>query len=107
MRPGAPVRKLAGMELSHLGPLGWLMLLAISGACGAIGQTLAGYSHSGCMASIALGFIGALLGMWLAHAMHLPELFMMKIGETRFPVLWSIIGASLFVGVVSMFRRRS
>jgi hypothetical protein len=36
----------------------------------------------------------------------LPELFMMKIGQSRFPVLWSIIGASLFVGVISLFRRR-
>jgi uncharacterized membrane protein YeaQ/YmgE (transglycosylase-associated protein family) len=94
------------MDLSSLTPLGWLMLLAISGTCGAIAQGLAGYSHGGCLASIALGFIGALLGMWLAHAMHLPELFMMRIGGTRFPVLWSIIGASLFVAVVSMFRRR-
>jgi uncharacterized membrane protein YeaQ/YmgE (transglycosylase-associated protein family) len=94
------------MNLATLGPVGWLLLLAIAGTCGAIAQGIAGYSHGGCLASIALGFIGALLGMWLAHEMHLPELFMMKIGGSRFPVLWSIIGASLFVGVISMFRRR-
>jgi hypothetical protein len=29
-----------------------------------------------------------------------------RIGGTEFPVLWSIIGASLFVAVVGLFSRR-
>ncbi|HET7286581.1 MAG TPA: hypothetical protein VFI71_03885, partial [Pyrinomonadaceae bacterium] len=52
-----------------------LILLLIAGICGALGQAIAGFSRGGCLVSIALGFVGAVLGMWLARAMGLPELF--------------------------------
>src|ERR1700741_4473746 len=55
--------------------LAFLMLLLVAGVCGSIGRSIAGYSHTGCFTSVALGFIGALLGLWLARALHLPELF--------------------------------
>ncbi len=83
-----------------------LVLLLIAGVCGAVGRSIAGYSHSGCLGSIALGFIGALLGSWLAHQFHLPELLTIRIGNENFPVLWSIIGSALFVAVLSIFTRR-
>jgi uncharacterized membrane protein YeaQ/YmgE (transglycosylase-associated protein family) len=51
-----------------------LILLLVAGICGAIGQAITGYSHGGCLVSIALGFIGALLGSWLAGKLGLPEL---------------------------------
>ena len=76
-----------------------LILLIVAGLAGAIGQSIAGYSHGGCLTSIALGFIGALLGGWLAKQLGLPEIFSLDIGGAHFPVVWSIIGAALFVGV--------
>jgi uncharacterized membrane protein YeaQ/YmgE (transglycosylase-associated protein family) len=86
--------------------VGLLVLLLVAGVCGSVGRTIAGYSHTGCLASIALGFIGALLGMWLARTLHLPELFSLDVGGERFPVLWSIIGSALFVAVLSLFSSR-
>jgi len=83
-----------------------LILLLIAGVCGALGQAIAGYSRGGCLVSIALGFIGALLGMWLASALRLPELFAIDVGSTRFPIIWSIIGSALFVAILSLFTRR-
>jgi uncharacterized membrane protein YeaQ/YmgE (transglycosylase-associated protein family) len=85
----------------------FLLLLIVAGVCGGLGQAIAGYSRAGCLGSIALGFIGALLGMWLARLMKLPELFAIRIGETTFPIIWSIIGAALFVAVLGLFTRRS
>lgn len=83
-----------------------LVLLLVAGVCGAIGQAIAGYSRGGCLASIALGFIGALFGMWIARALGLGELFALRIGGQTFPIIWSIIGAALFVAVISLFARR-
>ena len=83
-----------------------LVLLLIAGVCGSLGQAIAGYSRGGCLVSIALGFVGAVLGMWLARAMGLPELFAIRIGDTNFPIVWSIIGSALFVAVIALLTRR-
>lgn len=83
-----------------------LILLLIAGICGSLGQAVAGYSRGGCLVSIALGFVGALLGLWLARVMGLPELFPVRIGTTSFPIIWSIIGSALFVAVVALLTRR-
>lgn len=85
---------------------GLLLILLVAGICGSIGRALAGYSHTGCLASIALGFIGALLGVWISRKLQLPELFSIRVDGERFPVLWSIIGSALFVAVLSLFSSR-
>jgi uncharacterized membrane protein YeaQ/YmgE (transglycosylase-associated protein family) len=83
-----------------------LILLLIAGICGALGQAIGGYSHGGCLVSIALGFIGALLGTWLARTLGLPELLAIPAGGMNFPIIWSIIGAALFVAVIGLISRR-
>lgn len=83
-----------------------LVLLLIAGVCGALGQAISGYSHGGCLVSIALGFIGALLGSWIAGQLKLPELLVIPVGGTQFPVVWSIIGAALFVALIGLISRR-
>ena len=83
-----------------------LILLVIAGVCGSLGQAIAGYSRGGCLVAIALGFVGAFLGSWLAHAMHLPEIINVQIGNHPFPVVWSIIGSALFVAIISLISRR-
>ncbi len=83
-----------------------LVLLLVAGLCGSLGQAIGGYSRGGCLVSIALGFIGALLGMWVARNLGLPELFAVNIGGTKFPIIWSIIGAALFVAVINLISRR-
>jgi uncharacterized membrane protein YeaQ/YmgE (transglycosylase-associated protein family) len=82
-----------------------ILLLIVAGICGSLGRAISGYSHGGCLVSIALGFIGALIGMWVARAMNLPELFPVNIAGTHFPIIWSIIGAALFVAVISLISR--
>jgi uncharacterized membrane protein YeaQ/YmgE (transglycosylase-associated protein family) len=83
-----------------------IILLIVAGICGSIGRAISGYSHGGCLVSIALGFIGALIGGWIAHQLKLPELIVLPIGKTAFPIIWSIIGAALFVAVISLLTRR-
>jgi len=84
----------------------FLLLLLIAGLAGGIAQALAGSSRGGCLVSIAVGFIGALLGSWLSRVLGLPELFTITIGGTVFPIVWSIIGATLFVAVLGLLTRK-
>lgn len=83
-----------------------LLLLLIAGVCGSVGQALAGFSRGGCLVSVALGFVGALLGIWLAGKLGLPEMFAINIGGQQFPILWSIIGSALFVALLSLVTTR-
>jgi uncharacterized membrane protein YeaQ/YmgE (transglycosylase-associated protein family) len=84
----------------------FLILLLVAGICGAAAQSIAGYSRGGWLVSIALGFIGALVGTWLARLVGLPDLFSLAIGDEHFPVVWSILGAVLFVAVLGLFTSR-
>jgi uncharacterized membrane protein YeaQ/YmgE (transglycosylase-associated protein family) len=85
---------------------GLIVLLVIAALCGAVARAIAGDVRGGCLVSTALGFIGALLGPWIAQQFHLPEPFMLRIAGQSFPVLWSIIGASVFVAIIHLVSRR-
>lgn len=89
--------------------LEFVVLLIIAGVCGSVAQAIVGVSRGGCLVSIVLGVIGALLGMWIARGMGLPEPFVVNVGPEPFPVVWSIIGAVLFVAALSLLtgRRRA
>ena len=52
--------------------------------------------------SIAVGFVGALIGTFVALSFRLPELMMVSVDGRAFPILWSILGAALFVAVVQL-----
>lgn len=82
-----------------------VILLIVAAVCGSLGMAISGYSRGGCLMSIALGFIGALIGMWLARALALPELFTLEVGDLGFPIIWSIIGSALFVAVLGFLAR--
>jgi len=82
-----------------------LLLLLVAGVCGAIGQAIGGFTRGGCLVSIALGFVGALIGVWLARQMGMPELYALRVGGQTFPVIWSIIGSALFVAVIGLISR--
>ncbi len=84
----------------------FLLLLLIAAVCGALGKAIAGNVRGGLVVSIALGFIGSLVGPWVARMLKLPEPFLVNIGGYPFPVLWSIIGAALFVAIIHLFSRR-
>ena len=84
----------------------FLLLILVAAICGALGQAITGYSRGGCLVAAAVGFVGALLGTWLARMLGLPEVFAVNIGGTTFPIVWSILGSTLFVGVLSLFSRR-
>jgi uncharacterized membrane protein YeaQ/YmgE (transglycosylase-associated protein family) len=86
--------------------LGFLILVIIAAIVGSIGQALVGFSRGGCLVSAVVGFIGALLGMWLSRQLGLPELFTVTIEGEPFPVVWSIIGSAIFAGGLSLISGR-
>lgn len=84
---------------------GFLLLLLIASICGAIGQSIAGYSLGGCLISAVVGFIGAIIGKWLASELGLTYIFPVSIDGQTFPVIWSILGSALFTVGIGLLRR--
>jgi uncharacterized membrane protein YeaQ/YmgE (transglycosylase-associated protein family) len=81
---------------------GLIVLIVIAAICGAVGRAIAGGGPGGLIASVALGFIGALIGPWIAHTLGLSEPFVLRVSGQSFPILWSIVGAALCVAVLHL-----
>jgi uncharacterized membrane protein YeaQ/YmgE (transglycosylase-associated protein family) len=85
---------------------GLIVLVVIAAICGAIGKALVGGARGGLIVSVALGFIGALFGPWVAHQLGLAEPFVLHLSGQSFPIVWSIIGAALFVALLHLLSGR-
>ncbi len=85
---------------------GLIFYVVVAAICGAFGRAIAGGVRGGLFVSIVVGFVGALLGPWLALQMKLGEPFMLHVSGHSFPILWSIIGAALFVAIIHFISRR-
>jgi uncharacterized membrane protein YeaQ/YmgE (transglycosylase-associated protein family) len=82
-----------------------LILLLIAAVVGFIAQSAGGYWRGGLVLAIVLGFVGALVGSWLARRLGLPELLTVSVGGVAFPIVWAIIGGALVVGLASLLSR--
>jgi uncharacterized membrane protein YeaQ/YmgE (transglycosylase-associated protein family) len=83
-----------------------LLLILIAAVCGAVGRAIAGDTRGGILVSTVVGFIGALLGPLLARQLGLAEPLMIRVDGHPVPILWSIIGAALFVALIHVLSGR-
>src|SRR5262245_64630341 len=79
-----------------------IVLILIAAVCGAIGSSIAGGTRGGLIVATALGLIGALIGPLVARELRLPEPLVISVSGLPFSVLWSIIGAALFVALMHL-----
>lgn len=86
---------------------GFIILLLIAAICGGIGQSIGGFKlgSGGCLMSAVVGFVGALIGKWIASELGFPELWTVEIDGEPFPIVWSIVGAAfLTAGLGVIFK---
>lgn len=86
--------------------LSFLLLLLVASITGSIGAALAGKKETGCLVSIVLGLIGAMVGRWLSQQLEIADPFEVTIRSQTFPLLWTIIGAALFVALINLISGR-
>jgi uncharacterized membrane protein YeaQ/YmgE (transglycosylase-associated protein family) len=82
-----------------------LLLLLVGAICGAVAEMIVGFSPGGFLASVAIGFLGAVIGTWLAGQIGLPSVLAVRIGGYTIEILWAILGAIILLLVISFFRR--
>ena len=81
-----------------------VLLLAVAALCGAIAQAVARHHRGGCLASIGIGFIGAVLGLWLARVLNLPNMFSINVGGTSFPIVYALLGGLFLLLILRVLR---
>lgn len=87
-----------------MGALNFLLMLVIAGLIGYAASALMGARRMHILMIVALGFVGTIVGPWVANFFHLREPLPIMVGGTSFPLVWSIAGAALVVAIVSMIR---
>lgn len=87
-----------------MGLLNLLLMLVIAAVIGYAASALMGARRIHIVAVVVLGFIGTIVGPWLANFLSLPEPVPILVGGTPFSLVWSIVGAALVVAIVGMIR---
>jgi uncharacterized membrane protein YeaQ/YmgE (transglycosylase-associated protein family) len=77
----------------------------VAALCGIVAQSLVGYSVGGCLVSAVVGYVGALIGLWIARHFGLPEFLTVSVGGQPFPIVWSVLGSALVIAILALFRR--
>ena len=80
-----------------------VILALIAGGCGFIASQLMGAKRMNIVVLIILGFVGALVGRWVAEFFGLPLIATIHLAGKSFPILWAFIGSLVVVGIASAF----
>src|SRR5258707_14464139 len=70
-----------------------VITILVAALCGALAQLVVGYTRGGCLGSLLIGLVGAVLGNWLATSLHLPQILVLYDVD----VVWTFIGAAILV----------
>ncbi len=76
--------------------MSWILTVIIAAICGSVGARIAGARPLGCLTSIGVGFVGALVGRLLSQKLEVPDLVYLA----GVPLGWTILGAAIFVALV-------
>jgi uncharacterized membrane protein YeaQ/YmgE (transglycosylase-associated protein family) len=85
---------------------GLIVLVVIAAICGALGKAIGGRARGGLLVSTAIGLIGTLLGPWIARQLGFSEPLFLNVSGQSFPIVWSLVGAALFVALLHLLSGR-
>jgi len=80
-----------------------LYYLIIAFAIGTIAQLVTGYHKHRIFTTFIIGFVGVLAGDWFAHTLRLRHIIPPFYGVS---LVWSIVGAVLFIMLFRLVRGR-
>ena len=80
----------------------FIMIALVAIFCGSIGQLTSGYSRGGWVVNLGIGFAGALAGVFLSRTLNAPVIYNIAFKRIDFPIIYSLIGAALFLAAVGL-----
>jgi uncharacterized membrane protein YeaQ/YmgE (transglycosylase-associated protein family) len=85
----------------------FLLLLVIAGVFGWLGAVIMGAKRMNFALLIIAGLVGAVVGRYIRNFVELPELYTFQVGSMSFPVVWTILGCVIVVGIVAGLTQRT
>ena len=83
----------------------FILMILIAAGLGALAQRVLGLQRGGWLLTTFLGFLGVLLGRFLAWQLQFHEPLPVRIAQTSFPLVWSVVGG-LVTTVLAAFLTR-
>jgi uncharacterized membrane protein YeaQ/YmgE (transglycosylase-associated protein family) len=87
--------------------LEFLFLLLVASILGSVGAAIAGRRQLGCLTSIAVGFIGAVLGRWGADRLEIEDIWTISLSDQDIPVFSTLVGAAVFIALLNVISGRN
>lgn len=86
-----------------MSPIDVALSAVVAVICGTIAQLTSGYTQGGWLVNLILGFLGALAGVFISRLLDAKVLYNLPIGGSDFPVIYAMIGAVIFLAIISFF----
>ena len=83
-----------------MNPVDFLLVALIAIVCGSLAQFTSGFSKGGLLVNIGVGFLGAMAGVVISRMLNAPTIYDLKYRMIDFPIIYSIIGCTLFLAAI-------
>ncbi|HSW37942.1 MAG TPA: hypothetical protein VLL97_00445 [Acidobacteriota bacterium] len=81
------------------------LIFLVAVVMGTLAQLTSSYSKGGWLSNLGIGFLGAFAGVAAARKLDAPEIYNLAIGVVSFPIIYSVIGAVIFLAAAGLFVR--
>jgi uncharacterized membrane protein YeaQ/YmgE (transglycosylase-associated protein family) len=71
--------------------------------CGSLAQLTSSYSHGGWIVNFGAACAGALVGVIVSRLLNFPAIYDIEYRQIDFPVIYSLVGAMLFLGAIGFW----
>jgi uncharacterized membrane protein YeaQ/YmgE (transglycosylase-associated protein family) len=81
-------------------PAELVLIALVAIICGSLAQLTSSYSRGGWVVNLGVAFAGALVGVIVSRLLNAPAIYDIEYRQIDFPVIYSLVGAALFLGAI-------
>lgn len=85
----------------------FLLTALVAVVCGTMTQLTSGYSRGSWIVNLGIGFMGSLAGVLVARSFPVPDVYILKVRDVDFPIIWALIGTVFFLAAIGFFIKPS
>ena len=83
-------------------PADLILVALIAIVFGSLAQLTSNYSRGGWIVNLGVAFAGALTGVIVSRVLNAPEIYDFEYQGIDFPIVYSLVGAALFLAAIGL-----